>query len=290
MGLRQEASRKPALRAQQERAEIERTGGEDDRRPGREIAAGGIGGDEAGIARGHAETRREQDESRNVGGPEARRGGRQHHQPDREQRAERMEAGDEIDHDEAEEGQVHEPAGAADRAQEAGIDSDDRDAIVAALRQWIAEDRKATPLKALQGLIWEAGYRDGVYRAHVYPEVAARLRAWKARGLPLYVYSSGSVAAQKLFFRYSEAGDLSALFDGHFDTEIGGKREAGSYTRIAAAIGVPPQDILFLSDIVEELDAARAAGLQTTWLCRPPLQCPADGSHRCVGDFDAIAV
>ena len=175
-------------------------------------------------------------------------------------------------------------------AQEAGIDSDDRDAIVAALRQWIAEDRKATPLKALQGLIWEAGYRDGVYRAHVYPEVAARLRAWKARGLPLYVYSSGSVAAQKLFFRYSEAGDLSALFDGHFDTEIGGKREAGSYTRIAAAIGVPPQDILFLSDIVEELDAARAAGLQTTWLCRPPLQCPADGSHRCVGDFDAIAV
>lgn len=174
-------------------------------------------------------------------------------------------------------------------AQEAGIDSNDRDAIVATLRQWIAEDRKATPLKALQGLIWEAGYRDGVYRAHVYPEVAARLRAWKRDGLPLYVYSSGSVAAQKLFFRYSEAGDLSALFDGHFDTEIGGKRETDSYTRIAAAIGLPPQDILFLSDIVEELDAARAAGLQTTWLCRPPLVCPVGSTHRCVGDFDAIA-
>lgn len=175
-------------------------------------------------------------------------------------------------------------------AQEAGVDPADRDAIVATLRQWIAEDRKATPLKALQGLIWEAGYRDGEYRAHVYPEVAARLRAWKAQGLPLYVYSSGSVAAQKLFFRHSEAGDLSTLFDGHFDTEIGGKREAESYARIAAAIGIPPPDILFLSDIVEELDAARAAGLQTMWLCRPPLQCPADGAHRCVGDFDAIAV
>ncbi|GMV28795.1 MAG: enolase-phosphatase E1 [Rhodanobacteraceae bacterium] len=175
-------------------------------------------------------------------------------------------------------------------ALEAAIAPDDRDAIVATLRRWIAEDRKATPLKALQGLIWEAGYRDGEYRAHVYPEVAARLRAWKAQGLPLYVYSSGSVAAQKLFFRHSEAGDLSTLFDGHFDTEIGGKREAGSYARIAAAIGIPPGDILFLSDIVEELDAARAAGLQTTWLCRPPQQCPADSAHTCVGDFDAIAV
>lgn len=175
-------------------------------------------------------------------------------------------------------------------AQEAGISPDDHDAIVATLRRWIAEDRKATPLKALQGLIWEAGYRDGEYRAHVYPEVAARLRTWKAQGLALYVYSSGSVAAQKLFFRHSEAGDLSTLFDGHFDTEIGGKREAESYARIAAAIGIPPGDILFLSDIVEELDAARAAGLQTTWLCRPPQHCPADGAHTCVGDFDAIAV
>jgi enolase-phosphatase E1 len=175
-------------------------------------------------------------------------------------------------------------------AQEADLDPADRDAIVATLRRWIDEDRKATPLKALQGMIWLAGYRDGAYQAHVYPEVADRLRAWKAQGLPLYVYSSGSVPAQKLFFRYSEAGDLSTLFDGHFDTEIGGKRDADSYTRISAAIGVAPADILFLSDIVEELDAARSAGLQTTWLCRAPLHCPADGAHRCVADFDAIRV
>jgi len=175
-------------------------------------------------------------------------------------------------------------------AQEADLDPSDRDAIVATLRRWIDEDRKATPLKALQGMIWLAGYRDGAYQAHVYPEVAGRLRAWKAQGLPLYVYSSGSVPAQKLFFRYSEAGDLSALFDGHFDTEIGGKREADSYARISAAIGVAPADILFLSDIVEELDAARSAGLQTTWLCRAPLQCPAGSAHRCATDFDAIRV
>ncbi|MBL8297729.1 MAG: acireductone synthase [Rhodanobacteraceae bacterium] len=175
-------------------------------------------------------------------------------------------------------------------AQEAGLAPDDVPGLVATLRRWIDEDRKATPLKALQGMIWEAGYRAGAYRAHVYPEVAAQLRAWKAQGLPLYVYSSGSVAAQKLFFRHSEAGDLSVLFDGHFDTEIGAKREASSYARIAAAIGLAPQDILFLSDIVEELDAASSAGLQTIWLCRPPLQCPADSQHPCVGDFDAIAV
>lgn len=173
-------------------------------------------------------------------------------------------------------------------AQDAGVDAADRGAVVATLRQWIDEDRKATPLKALQGMIWQDGYVSGAYRAHLYPEVAARLRAWRAAGLPLYVYSSGSVAAQKLFFRYSEAGDLSGLFDGHFDTEVGGKREAASYARISTAIGVAAPNILFLSDIVEELDAARSAGLQTTWLCRPPLNCPANSAHPCVGGFDAI--
>lgn len=173
-------------------------------------------------------------------------------------------------------------------AGDAGIARDDEAAIVATLQRWIDEDRKATPLKALQGIIWADGYANGAYRAHVYPEVPARLAAWHARGLPLYVYSSGSVAAQKLFFGYSEAGDLTPLFRGYYDTEIGGKRDAASYARIAADIGIAPADILFLSDIVEELDAARAAGLATTWLCRPPLACPADARHPCVADFDAI--
>lgn len=173
-------------------------------------------------------------------------------------------------------------------ASEAGLARDDEAGIVATLQRWIDEDRKATPLKALQGLIWADGYATGAYRAHMYAEVPARLAAWHAQGLPLYVYSSGSVAAQKLLFGYSEAGDLTPLFAGYYDTEVGGKREAASYARIAADIGIAPADILFLSDIVEELDAARAAGLATTWLCRPPLACPADARHPCVGDFDAI--
>lgn len=174
-------------------------------------------------------------------------------------------------------------------AQEAGFVSATRQEIVDTLIAWIDEDRKSTALKALQGMIWEDGYASGEYRAHVYAEVPARLRAWKDAGKRLYVYSSGSVPAQKLFFAHTEAGDLTALFSGYFDTETGGKRDAESYRRIAAAIGVPAGEILFLSDIVEELDAARAAGLRTTLLARAPSACPADGAHACVGDFDAIA-
>lgn len=174
-------------------------------------------------------------------------------------------------------------------AKEAGLVAASRREIVERLIAWIDADRKSTALKALQGMIWKDGYASGEYRAHLYPEVAARLRAWKGAGKRLYVYSSGSVPAQKLFFGYSEAGDLTPLFDGYFDTEVGGKREAGSYRRIAAAIGVAPEAILFLSDVVEELDAARSAGLRTTLLARAPTTCPADSAHRCVADFDAIA-
>lgn len=174
-------------------------------------------------------------------------------------------------------------------AKEAGWVAASRQEIIDLLISWIDADRKSTALKALQGMIWKDGYESGEYRAHLYPEVAARLRAWRGEGKRLYVYSSGSVPAQQLFFGHSEAGDLTPLFDGYFDTETGGKREAGSYRRIAEAIGLPAPEILFLSDIVEELDAARAAGLATTLLARAPTACPADGTHPCVADFDAIA-
>lgn len=173
-------------------------------------------------------------------------------------------------------------------AREAGIDDPRSRRVVDTLLRWIDEDRKVTPLKALQGMIWREGYETGAYRAHIYPEVAAKLREWKVRGLSLYVYSSGSVAAQKLFFAHSEAGDLTPLFDGYFDTEIGGKREANSYSRIVSEIGVPPARVMFLSDIAAELDAARAAGLRTTQLCRPPEVCAPDSKHPCVADFDPI--
>ena len=138
-------------------------------------------------------------------------------------------------------------------------------------------------------MIWQEGYEAGDYQAHMYPEVAARLRAWRADGLRLYVYSSGSVPAQKLFFGYSEAGDLTPLFAGYFDTETGPKRERASYERIADAIGEQPEHLLFLSDIVEELDAARAAGFRTAWLVRPPHPLPAQSQHPAFADFDAIA-
>ncbi|MFZ5723001.1 MAG: acireductone synthase [Pseudomonadota bacterium] len=153
--------------------------------------------------------------------------------------------------------------------QQASLPPGDIDGAIAALLTWIEDDVKATPLKALQGMVWERGYRDGDFRAHVYPDAVAKLREWHAAGIPLYVYSSGSVQAQKLFFGHSEAGDLLPLFRGHFDTETGGKREAESYRRIAAAIGLPAADILFLSDIGEEIDAARAAGMQAIRIVRP---------------------
>ncbi|RNF86449.1 acireductone synthase [Montanilutibacter psychrotolerans] len=140
--------------------------------------------------------------------------------------------------------------------------------VIEVLQGWIDEDRKHTALKALQGMLWADGYRNADFSAHIYPDAAPALRAWHAAGLPLYVYSSGSVPAQRLFFGHSDAGDLTGLFSGWFDTEMGGKREADSYRRIAEAIGQPAGDILFLSDVVEELDAAREAGLATVLVDR----------------------
>lgn len=147
-----------------------------------------------------------------------------------------------------------------------GICSDE--VIVETLQGWIDQDRKHTALKALQGMIWEAGYRDSEFAAPIYPDAAPALREWQASGLPLYVYSSGSVPAQKLFFGHSDAGDLTPIFSGWFDTEVGGKRDAGSYETIADRIGLEASEILFLSDVVEELDAARIAGMQTVLVDR----------------------
>jgi enolase-phosphatase E1 len=178
-------------------------------------------------------------------------------------------------------------------ASELGSRSDPE--TVVGLQRWIDDDRKHTALKALQGLLWKAGYAAGDYRAHLYADAAERLRLWHQRGARLFVYSSGSVPAQQLFFGHSEAGDLSSLFSGWFDTEVGGKREAISYQRIAEAIGAPPGDILFLSDVVEELDAARAAGLQTVLVDRrsdypTPRHGEACNGHRRIERFDELAL
>jgi enolase-phosphatase E1 len=165
--------------------------------------------------------------------------------------------------------------------------------IVETLLGWIDTDRKHTALKALQGMLWREGYARGDYLAHVYPDAAAALRRWHGQGHPLAVYSSGSIEAQQLLFGHSQAGDLSPLFSAWFDTTSGGKREAASYSRIADALGTHPGELLFLSDVVAELDAAREAGLATTLVDRledypqPRLGDAAHGHVRVTG-FDAI--
>ncbi len=164
----------------------------------------------------------------------------------------------------------------------------DLEAVIRQLERWTDEDRKITPLKALQGMIWEAGYREGTFRAHVYEDAVRALRCWRKAGLSLYVYSSGSVQAQRLFFRHTTAGDLTSLFSGYFDTTVGAKREAQSYRRITAELGLPPSAIVFLSDVRAELDAARTAGLLTVWVVREGR--PEGGAaHPVVRDFGAIA-
>ena len=177
---------------------------------------------------------------------------------------------------------VGEETGAADDA-----------AIVATLQAWIDADRKHTALKALQGMIWADGYRDADFTAHIYPDAAEALQRWHAAGERMAVYSSGSVPAQKLFFGHRDAGDLTGLFSAWFDTEIGGKREASSYTRIAEALQVAPAELLFLSDVVAELDAAREAGLGTVLVDRlddypVPRDATAANGHPRVTRFDAI--
>lgn len=130
-------------------------------------------------------------------------------------------------------------------------------------------DIKSTGLKALQGLIWDAGFTSGEMKAHLYEDVPPALAAWNAAGIDVRIYSSGSVQAQKLFFGHTIAGNLLPLFRGHFDTTAGPKKEAASYASIAAAFPLPPHEILFVSDVAAELDAAKQAGLQTALCLRP---------------------
>ncbi|MEQ1439794.1 acireductone synthase [Fontimonas sp. SYSU GA230001] len=158
-----------------------------------------------------------------------------------------------------------------------------------ALERWIAEDRKLTPLKALQGMIWKTGYEAGELKGHVYADTPVYLRRWHAAGKALYVYSSGSVEAQKLIFGHTDYGDLTPLFSGYFDTNIGGKREAASYARILAELQRSGDEVLFLSDVGEELDAARAAGLQTWQLLRDDKAVPSP-THRQARSFADVTV
>ena len=167
----------------------------------------------------------------------------------------------------------------------AGIENDDAK-ITRQLIQWIDEDQKITPLKTLQGMIWKDGYVKGSFKGHVYNDVEPALHKWHDLGISLYIYSSGSVSAQKLLFKHTEAGDLTPLFSGYFDTHIGNKRDMNSYEKIIDEIGVYAKEILFLSDVEEELDAAQQAGMKTLQLVREGTV--VSGKHGHVKDFSEI--
>ncbi len=141
-----------------------------------------------------------------------------------------------------------------------------------ALLDWIKSDRKHPALKEIQGLIWREGYESGAYRGHVYPDVPKVWEIWKARGLGMGIYSSGSVDAQKQIFGFSEAGDLTPYLNHFFDTRVGAKREVASYAQIAGEVKLSASEILFLSDIPAELDAAKMAGMAVVHLVRPGTQ------------------
>ncbi len=153
----------------------------------------------------------------------------------------------------------------------------------------IAEDRKSTVLKSIQGKIWQAGYEAGELKSEVFPDVLRAFERWREQGKAIAIYSSGSVLAQKLIFRYSICGDLTAFIADYFDTNVGGKKESESYRKIAVAFNLPATEILFVSDVEAELDAAKAAGMETILSIRKgnaPLD--SDTAHQSVKSFDEI--
>ncbi|XP_034663153.1 enolase-phosphatase E1 isoform X1 [Drosophila subobscura] len=163
--------------------------------------------------------------------------------------------------------------------------------IAGFVRYLIDKDLKVTPLKTLQGLIWQQGYETGELRGHVFEDVPGAFAAWREAGLRIAVYSSGSVAAQKLIFKYSIAGDLLTHLSAHFDTHVGHKQETQSYVNIAKSLGEDPRNILFLTDIPGEAAAARAAGLQAIMLQRPgnaPLTDDQKSGQELIADFSSL--
>ena len=185
---------------------------------------------------------------------------------------------------------------AAERAaeREPGVpewraDTPERTAASAvAYAEWLMDrDRKSTALKSIQGRIWEGGYGAGELRSHLYPDVRPALERCRARGRRVALFSSGSVLAQRLLFAHTPEGDLTPLIEGYFDTTTGPKREADSYRRIADALGVAPDSVLFVSDVVEELDAARSAGLKTALCVRGEGPAPLAG-HPVIRTFEGL--
>ena len=159
------------------------------------------------------------------------------------------------------------------------------------MRGWIDADAKVAPLKSLQGLIWAAGFASGELRAHVYEDVPGALRAWQASAVPVHVYSSGSILAQRLWFAHTPFGDLTPMLSGYFDTRTAGpKLDAASYRAVTASIEVPAESTVFASDSAAELDAARRAGWRTVQVLRPEEDVEAAAMHPQVSDLSQVAL
>lgn len=169
--------------------------------------------------------------------------------------------------------------------EEENIDISDSEALEKLL-YWISSDRKHPALKSLQGHIWEEGYTSGEIKGHVYEDVLPALKAWTDSGIKVGVYSSGSVKAQHLIYEFSEKGNLRPYFSFHFDTKVGHKREVSSYVNILKELNAKAEETLFLSDIKEELDAAREVGIQTIQLIRQ--DDVIIGDHQQVQNFSQI--
>jgi len=177
-----------------------------------------------------------------------------------------------------------------DKTYTVPVDPTEPGSVSAYLEHLITVDRKSTPLKFIQGDIWKKGYESGELKSIVYEDVPPAFERWTAAGKTIAIYSSGSVLAQKLLFGYTDHGDLTPFISANFDTNIGHKREAESYRKIAEALSLNAEDVLFLSDIPEELDAAREAGFETALTVRPgnaPLE--SDTPHPSIHTFDELS-
>jgi enolase-phosphatase E1 len=163
------------------------------------------------------------------------------------------------------------------------------DSLVVYINWLMDRDRKSRALKSLQGKIWKEGYLDGTLKAQLFVDVPPAFERWQRAGLSINIFSSGSALAQELLFAHTEAGDLTRFINNYFDTIIGAKKDAISYTGIAAKLGTPSRETLFISDVVDELDAAGAAGMRTLLCVRPgnPVQ-PATRRHQIIHTFNDI--
>lgn len=162
------------------------------------------------------------------------------------------------------------------------------ESVIAYVNWLMDHDRKTTPLKSLQGKIWENGYLTGELRAHVYADVPTAFARWQQKGRTISIFSSGSVLAQRLLFAHTTAGDLTPFMRAYFDTTTGAKSDPESYRKIAAALDLPPSAVVFLSDMRAELNAAQSVGMKTALSARPGNPPTGPHSHRVIRSFDEV--